>query len=653
MTTGRPGPAFEFWLGYLEYQGGLWETSGDAVLAVLPERLAIAHDLPESGLITDDPDIAREDGVLFLGTGHPEISKAAETVIDAADVGTITVPHRSPAPTTEDLLARIRDQAPVDHGRIDATAAPIRTHRPVLRLGVLVSHTVSAEERFTEVAECLIDVPTHVAWSEDAAARLRNAAATADPGPARETRPGSLTAALAAAHRDLDTAATLRGQALAAGADGERAAETARAGEYYAAALATIDNRRAGADERRTALLDARAQATIAERDRRLAEITEKYQHRHELRPYRLHLLDIPVWRLGTDVRRGDRRWPMTFDYLPLLGTVAPTRCPACDAHAPLVATKTHLGCTTCVPAKQPAAPPASTTPPPKPAARRPPATSKPGEARPQDADQHRPATTPRPAKPQATKPTLPATTTPRPASPARPVLPGRAEERKVVDFWNDVGAGDHRRLNRLIAPESPLAALTRLYLSAGPLHGIGIPAGHSPVSFTCGNYDQPVAGRRGGTAGAVRTSHGEYPYLLLWSPQRFLDEILPYGGPWHLGAFSRLGRPAITPAPPTHLDLDPVAALLHTRTTARYGLTFTARALAAWWRLPDPDDLLTRFTPRVLAATIDRAIRYWSGAPQATYAEAADAFRAEEATIRKAAPVLQKRLQLNDTRNW
>src|SRR5205807_10048569 len=163
----------------------------------------------------------------------------------------------------------------------------------------------------------------------------------------------------------------------------------------------------------------------------------------------------------------------------------------------------------------------------------------------------------------------------------------------------------------------------TRLYLSAGPLHGIGIPAGHSPVSCTCGNYDQPVAGRRGGTAGAVRTSHGEYPYLLLWSPQRLLDEILPYSGPWHLGAFSRLGRPAITPAPPTHLDLDPVAVLLHTRTTARYGLAFTARALAAWWRLPDPDDLLARFTPRVLAATIDRAIRYWSGAPQATYAEA------------------------------
>ncbi|HEX5119718.1 MAG TPA: hypothetical protein VFW65_31405 [Pseudonocardiaceae bacterium] len=653
MTTGRPGPALEFWLSYLDSHGGLWELSGDTVLAVLPEQLAIAHDLPESGLITDDPDIAREDGVLFLGTGHPEISKAAETVIDAADVGTITVPHRSPSPTTEDLLGRIRDQVPVDHGRIDATGAPIRTHRSVLRLGVLVSHTVSAEERFTEVAECMLDVPTRVVWPEDAALRLRNAAATADQRHARETRPSSLTAAVAAAHRELDAAAGQRGQVLAAGAAGELVAETARVGEYYAAALAVIDKRRAGADERRTALLDARAQATIAERDRRLAEVTEKYQRRHELRPYRLHLIDLPVWRLATDVRRGDRRWPVTFDYLPLLGTVAPTRCPACDAHAPLVATKTHLGCATCVPAKQPAATSPATTPTPKPAASRPPATSKPGEPQPRNADQHSHASMPRPAKTRATKPTLPATTTPRAASPARLVLPGKAEERKVADFWNHVGAGDHRRLNRLIAPESPLAALTRLYLSAGPLHGIGIPAGQRPVSVTCDNYDQPVAGRRGGTAGAVQTNHREYPYLLLWSPQRLLDEILPYGGPRHLGVFSRLGRRASTPAPPTHLDLDPVAVLLHTRTTARYGLAFTARALAAWWRLPDPDDLLARFTPQALAATIDRAIRYWSGAPQATYAEAADAFRTEEATIRKAAPVLQKRLQLSDTRNW
>ena len=148
-----------------------------------------------------------------------------------------------------------------------------------------------------------------------------------------------------------------------------------------------------------------------------------------------------------------------------------------------------------------------------------------------------------------------------------------------------------------------------------------------------------------------MHTRHGEYPYLLLWSPNRLLEEIFPYSAPWHLGVASRWAP--VTPAPPTQLDLDAVATLLLTRTTARHGLTFTARALAAWWRLPDPDDLLTRFAPRVLAATVDRTIRYWSGTAQATYPEAAEAFRVEETAIRKATPVLQKHLQLSDTRNW
>jgi len=44
----------------------------------------------------------------------------------------------------------------------------------------------------------------------------------------------------------------------------------------------------------------------------------------------------------------------------------------------------------------------------------------------------------------------------------------------------------------------------------------------------------QPVAGQRGGTAGALHTNHGEYRYLLLWSWDRLLDEILPYSTPWH-----------------------------------------------------------------------------------------------------------------------
>ena len=177
---GQHGPAFAFWLSYLDHQGGLWEQSGDTVLAILPGQLSAQHDLPETALITDDPDIAREDGVLFLGSGHPEIDKGAETIIGSGDVGALTLPHRAKQTSTEDLLAKIRDQVPVDHGRIDATGSILRSHRSLLRLGALVSHTVSADEQFTEVAECLLDVPSRVAWAQDAADRLLSAIGTAE-----------------------------------------------------------------------------------------------------------------------------------------------------------------------------------------------------------------------------------------------------------------------------------------------------------------------------------------------------------------------------------------------------------------------------------------------------------------------------------------
>jgi len=235
------------------------------------------------------------------------------------DVGALTLPHRAKQTSTDDLLAKIRDQVPVDHGRIDATGSILRSHRSLLRLGALVSHTVSADEQFTEVAECLLDVPSRVAWAPDATDRLLSAIGTAEATGGPEVRASRLASAVAAAHRELDTAAARRGQELSNEADAERSAEITRATEYYSAALAAIDKRRAGADEQRRALLDARAQATIGERDRRLAEISEKYRHQHVLRPYRLHLIDVPVWRLATDVRRGERRWPMVFDYLPLL----------------------------------------------------------------------------------------------------------------------------------------------------------------------------------------------------------------------------------------------------------------------------------------------------------------------------------------------
>lgn len=652
--TGKHGPAFSFWLNYVESHGGLWEPSGDTVLTVLPGDLSAEHDLPETALITDDPDIAREDGVLFLGAGNPEIDKGAEAIIDSGDVGALAMPHSAKSMSTETLLDKIRDQVPVDHGRIDGTGSVLRSHRPLLRLGALVSHTVSAEEQFTEVAECLVDVPSRIGWSPAATERLLSAVAIAGTTAGASSGPvaaNTLPAAVAAAHRELDTAAARRGRELAADADAERTAELTRAAAYYAAALAAIDKRRGGADAQRQALLDARAHATATERDRRLAEINEKYRHQHVLRPYRMHLVDIPVFRLATDVRRGDRRWPVVFDYVPLLGTVAPTRCPTCDAHSPLVASKTHLGCETCIPVKAPVPPaPIAGKPPAGKAKDAPPAGTGAAAAAERPRLRDKAAATERKRPPAQRAAAAPAVL--RPVARSGPFLPGKPEERRVTDFWNHVAAGDTRKMSRLVAPDSPLAALVRLYGAAGPLNGIGVPTGHTPTKFTLGHYDQPVAGGRGGTAGELATRRGEYHYLLIWSLDRLLEEIYPYSMPWHLGRQSAFGAP-ITDGPPVRADLDPVARLLFTRTTARHGLPFTARVLAAWWRLPDPDALLTRFAPRVLAATVDRAVRYWSGAAQVGYPETAAAFRADEAEMRKATPMLQKRLQLSDTHPW
>lgn len=647
----RHGPAFSFWLDYLDARGGLWEPSdlGDgAVLAVLPEAIHAGSDLPETALITDDPDVSREDGVLFLGAGHPAIDKAAASVVADGDVGVLELEYRSRPLSGDELLAKIRDQVPVDHGRIDATGSPIRSARTLLRLETMIRHTVSAEEQFTETADILLDVPGRVAWTGEPATRLHTLLATAaapsvpHPPPARSL----LLGALAAANQAANAAATRRGAELAVEASTERAAEVGRAKVYYAAALAALDKRRAGADARRQELLDSRAEATRAERDRRLAEIDEKYRHQHELLPYRLHLIELPVLRLATDIRRGERRWPVMFDYLPQLGVFAPLRCPHCDAHAPLVATKAQLGCTSCVPVRA-----VTSAPTPTPAT---PAT--PPAARPEEA-------TRKPAAPNKPKP-QPLREAPLRAAQARETAPaspmpryfplGKPHEKKVTTFWNLVAAGEHRKLTRLVAPDSPLAALLRIYRAAGPLHGIGVPATHNPEQFTAGHYDRPVAGDRPGTQGAV-LAHGEqHPYLLLWSPDELLEELHPYAMPWHLGrAGFALPRRLYHP-PPALIELDPVAELLLTRTSARHGLPFATRALAAWWRLTDAKGFLARFGPRVLAAALDRAVCYWSGVAGTTYPETAGAFGADQDLMRKATPLLQKQLQLTTTTtNW
>ena len=140
-------------------------------------------------------------------------------------------------------------------------------------------------------------------------------------------------------------------------------AERGRAAAYYADAIAGIEARLATAQPDRRAVLEQRLRATREEEARRLAEIAEKYEARHAIRPYRLHVMLVPALRVPADVLRGDRRYPMCFDWLLPAGAYAPVRCPSCGGEAPLVAGKLKLGCETCLPPKPAAAAPAAAAP--------------------------------------------------------------------------------------------------------------------------------------------------------------------------------------------------------------------------------------------------------------------------------------------------
>jgi hypothetical protein len=122
---------------------------------------------------------------------------------------------------------------------------------------------------------------------------------------AQPRRPEGLMSAVGAAHRLIDAGATMRRQALAAEVSGACQAERGRAAAYYADAIAGIEARLATAQPDRRAALEQRLRATREEEARRLAEIAEKYEARHTIRPYRLHVMQVPALRVPADVLRG------------------------------------------------------------------------------------------------------------------------------------------------------------------------------------------------------------------------------------------------------------------------------------------------------------------------------------------------------------
>ncbi|MGH3857067.1 MAG: hypothetical protein ACRDR6_27010, partial [Pseudonocardiaceae bacterium] len=231
-------PGLQFWLRYVDDRGGLTERAGDSTLVVLPTAVAGEFDLPDEFVVTAEPDIAREDGVVLLATGHPVLIQAADAALRDGDVGVIALAAPgAPAPGAELLEQRVRDQVAVDHGRIDVTGLPVRIDRPVLRVGALVTYTVSPEECYQERLECWVDVYSGRQLSPNHIMRLRAAPRSERPASAPAPVFDAVPAALPHAHNILDAAAEQRRIALSDQASDAHRREHSHARDYYADVL--------------------------------------------------------------------------------------------------------------------------------------------------------------------------------------------------------------------------------------------------------------------------------------------------------------------------------------------------------------------------------------------------------------------------------
>ena len=656
--TAVADPALGFWLRHVAASGGLWEPGEDAAYVVLPPQLRDAYRLPEELRVTADPDVAREDGATLLAAGHPVLAEAAERVLASGDAGYLLLARPGSLPPGRDvLLAEARDAFPVGHGRIDLSGEPQVVLHPVVRVGALVTYELSAEDRFGEEAHRWVDVPSRRELRADLVGRLCRAEVDEK---ARPGRPEGLLNAVAAAHRLIDAASSARRQALAAEVSGAFEAECGRAAAYYADAITGIERRLAAAPPERRAVLEQRLRSTREEQARRLAEIAERYEARHVIRPYRLHVLLVPALRVPADVLRGTRRYPMCFDWLLPAGAYAPVRCPSCGGEAPLVAGKLKLGCEACLPPKPditPASPgPASPGPAgghATPAAAKPPAAAGPA-ATPGPAGSAAPAAgAPRGAR------SAPAARPVPPRAKRRPAVPPkvRKEQQKATvtlaeRLWRAVAAGDRRAIGRIVHPGSPAAALDRLLGPAGFCRVLGMPPGEEPERFVAETHGDVVAGTLLGARGT------ECPYYI-WCRDGQAAEVLPFplghdGAFWGFywwgrspGARWAVGRIA------SAKGLDPVEGLLAVTGSAWNGLPVAARAVAAWGRIAvHHERLLSAHDAGPLAAAVNRLVAYRAGG-RATFAEAAEQFRVPEQDVRRADRAVRVPLALGPGQPW
>ncbi len=665
-----------FFLDFAQTEGAAWEQVDEKALVLLPGALRDTLDLPEELMVTADPEVAREDGALLLTAGHPVLEGAAGEILERGDVGCSHLPWPSSAPPgAHELVARARGLLQVDHGRIDGAGLPPReTRLPLLRLGVLVTYSTSIEDRFQEREEVWVDARNGLTLGATALSRV--ASGLLEPGTdgSRPLLPMDLPAAIASAHDRIEHRAIARRLELSRHSRHAREQELGRAAAYYEAALESIAARSTTASPERRGLLEAQAEVTSLERERRLTEIQEKFEPSHEIRPFRLHLIGVPALAVPVHIRRGDRMFPLTLIWMPGANAFAPVGCPHCGGAAALVAGRSRLGCRDCLPrlpvepariphAAAPAVPGRSLLGPPQ---RPPPSNAGPSApqgvsgvpagsrsagALPAEGRGSAPSSAARAARSGQSRGqgsrgrSNGARDRAKPSSLRREIDDERLSRRgdKLANaFWDAAVLGERWR-RKATMPDSPMSALARLYGSVGSLAAIGIPPAARILSLA--NVNLETAARPGlphATSGVIRTNLGIHPYTLRWAPREgraLVVEVLANAATGAallpLEFVPRISAVQLLDPPAPRIPLDPVAAQIWEEVMPVHGLPFVIRCLAAWWLVeaaPGTDaygpaamaGALVEETERCarLASMTSRQARLWSANPS----EVADA---------------------------
>lgn len=595
MSPARPAGPLEFFLDFADAEGAVCERAADSTLVLLPATLQADLDLPEEVTVTSEPEVAREDGAVLLVHGHPVLDRAASTVLTRGDAGYahLTWPASRP-PSLADLIERAREGLQVDHGRIDAAGPPpVETYLPALRVGVLVTYATSLEDRFQEREEVWLDATSHLELEPSLRGRLLGQYLEPGLDPRRPLAEHDLAAAVAAADALVARRALSRRQDLAGQARGQREQELARAAAYYDATLASIASRQAAATPERREILSAQAAVTAVERDRRLAEIEERFEPSHEVRPYRLHVVGVPALRVPVHVQRGRRTFPVDLTWILGGGGFAPMRCPHCGQAGVMVAGRERLGCRACI------APPVTMVPP-VPVTREVRAQEAPAPKEhlaphtPGKGAKPRPASPPSRVRPHAGAPG----SARRQAPPQRSACGDTERLTRMGDklagaFWTAAAVGDRWR-GKVTVPHSPMAVLTRLYGPAGPFRAIGVPIDARPYDLTVGDHQIAASGAHT-VWGLILTDSGDFLYALRWEPYQGIarvGEVLPQRSPAGRlapkGALSaRVERALMAPSPP-RTPPEGAAATVWAEALRRHGLSYALRCLAMWWRLED-----------------------------------------------------------------